>query len=107
MALLPHYRPKFKLEDLKLCRDVQATHTAPHVQVQRARLALLLAEEPEITNPEAGRRLGQHENWVRKWRKRWTKKGFQLKDAPRPGGPARFSPQADRPDQGHRLRAAS
>jgi hypothetical protein len=40
------YRPKFKLAQLKLCREPVAKHTAPHARVQRARL------ERKVPTPE-------------------------------------------------------
>jgi len=60
--------------------------------VQRAKLALLLYEEPDIRSPVAARQLGYGMRWVRKWRKRWATQGFGLADAPRSGRPSRFSP---------------
>jgi transposase len=53
--------------------------------VQRARLALLLHEQPDLRSPEAARRLGQSTSWVREWRRRWATEGFRLQDATRAG----------------------
>jgi transposase len=53
--------------------------------VQRARLALLLHERPDLRSPEAARRLGQSPSWVRHWRRRWATEGLTLQDAPRRG----------------------
>jgi transposase len=74
--------------------------------VQRAKLALMLAEDPAMTSAEAGRRLDLHPNTPRTWRRRWAKEGFSLEDRPRSGRPRKFSPRRDRPDQGRRLRVA-
>jgi hypothetical protein len=58
--------------------------------VQRARLVLLLHEQPDLRSPQAARRLGQSTAWVCKWRQRWVEQGFSLQDAPRPGRPSPF-----------------
>jgi len=58
--------------------------------VQRARLALLLHEQPDLRSPQAARRLGQSTAWVCKWRRRWVEQAFSLQDASRPGRPPQF-----------------
>jgi transposase len=45
-----------------------------------------------MSSPEAGRRLGLHEQSVRHWRKRWCGEGLVLEDRPRSGRPPKFSP---------------
>ena len=54
---VPKYRPTFSSEELDRARDVVSRRNAPHAMVQRAKLALLLAEAPAMTCAEAGRRL--------------------------------------------------
>jgi hypothetical protein len=78
----PLYRPKFSRLQLAEARELVRQRRVPHSLVQRAQLVLLLAEEPTISNPEAGRRLGIHENTVRYWRYRWATEGFVLEDRP-------------------------
>lgn len=102
-GLLPEYRPRFSPSELAEARRVSRKRAAPYALVERAGLALLLAENPTATNPGAARRLGLHENTVRKWRMRWATDGFSLRDLPRPGRPPVFSPRRGRPDQGGRL----
>lgn len=102
-GLLPEYRPRLSQSELAEARKVSRKRAAPHAVVERAALALLLAENPTVTNPAAARRLGLHENTVRKWRMRWATDGFSLRDLPRPGRPAVFSPRRGRPDQGGRV----
>ena len=63
----------------------------PHSEVQRARLVLMLHEQPNLHSPEAARRLGQSTSWVCKWRRRWVEQGFSLADAPRPGRLQQFA----------------
>ena len=64
---------------------------APHSQVQRARLALLLYRRPAMPSPEAGRRLGQSTGWAYHWRRIWATEGFRLDDLPRSGRPRVYS----------------
>lgn len=89
---LPTYRPTFTEEDIQEAQRVIRAHTAPHSHVQRAKLALILAQRPSIDNVEAGRMIGWHAQTVLKWRRRWATEGFTLEDSPRPGRPSRFSP---------------
>jgi transposase len=103
---LPQYRPVFSAEQLQEAAALVRKRQVPHGQAVRARLVLLLAEDPTITNPEAGRRLGVHENTVRNWRKRWATEGWSLCDRPRAGRPRVFSLARARERQGGRLRTA-
>ena len=96
---LPQYRPRFSRQERRQAREVVRKRKVSHGCARRARLALLLAQEPAISNPEAGRRLGVHENTIRYWRKRWTSEGFSLEDRPRSGRPPSFSPRAGRGHQ--------
>ena len=102
----PKYQPTFTTEQLDEARHMATCYQAPHVQVQRAKMALTLAEHPDIPNPELGRQIDAHPNTVFKWRKDWMVHGFHLDDHPRSGRPLIFSPDTDRRHQSHRLRAA-
>ena len=102
----PAYQPTFGADDLAHCRRVIRQHSAPQAQVARAKLALLLHEQPALDNVAAGRRLGKHENWVRYWRRTWVREGFRLSDKPGRGRKPAFSPPAGRHGQGAGLRAA-
>lgn len=88
----PVFQPRFSAEDVERVRQIAVRRTAPHSAVVRASLALLLAEQPDMSSPEAGRRLGLHEQSVRHWRKRWCDEGLVLEDRPRSGRPPKFSP---------------
>ena len=103
---VPKYQPTFSSEELDRVRNVVRRRNAPHSMVQRAKLALLLADDPAMTCAEAGRRLDLHPNTPRTWRRRWANEGFSLEDRPRSGRPRTSSPRRDRPDQGRRLRVA-
>ena len=102
----PAYRPTFTAEQLAECRRVVRQHSAPQAQVARAKLALLLHDEPALGHATAARRLGKHPNWVRGWRRVWAQEGFRLTDKPGRGRKPAFSPAGGRHGQGAGLRAA-
>jgi hypothetical protein len=52
------YLPVFSEADLEACKQILRRRSAPHMQVQRARLALLLHENPEASSVEAAETLG-------------------------------------------------
>jgi len=62
------------------------------MEVQRARLALLLYRHSDMSSPEAARRLGQSSPWVYRWRRRWVEDGFSLTEQARGGRPRIYSP---------------
>jgi Homeodomain-like domain len=88
----PEWQPRFSGKEIRQARAVARRLTAPHAQVQRAQLALLLYRYPSMTSPEAARRLGRSASWVYLWRRRWVAEGFRLEDLPRPGRPRAFPP---------------
>jgi transposase len=88
----PRYRPLFTAEQISTLEQLVGQRNARYGRVQRAKLALLLHAEPAIDNVAAGKRLGQHPNWVRKWRKRWAIEGFSLEERPGRGRKPLFSP---------------
>jgi transposase len=90
--LKPTHQPHFSPEQLELARRVAAQQAAPYREVLRARLTLVLAEHPDLSHPEVARRCGLSPKTVEKWRRRWEQQGWSLKDAPRSGRPASFSP---------------
>ncbi len=97
------YRPLFTAAQVSSLEQLVGQRTAPYAHVQRAKLALLLHHEPAIDNVTAGKRLGQHPNWVRKWRKRWAEEGFSLEDRPGRGLKPLFSPSGAGDCQTHCL----
>lgn len=96
MPPLPQYRPQFTEADVAKARDLVRRQTSRQDYVQRARIALLLAEQPTISNPEAARRLGVHENTIRYWRKEWSERGFRVEIRAGRGQKPRFSPLGTR-----------
>jgi hypothetical protein len=103
---LPLYQPTFTVEQIAACERVVRQHTAPQARVYRAKLALLLQSQPMLDNPTAARQLGKHENWVRYWRRIWTKEGFRLADKPGRGRKPAFPPVGRGHRQGAGLRIA-
>jgi hypothetical protein len=95
---LPHYHPTFTGEQIATCERLVRQHTAPQAQVYRAKLALLLHNQPTLDNPTAARHLGKHETWVRYWRRIWATDGFRLADKPGRGRKPAFPPAG----RGHR-----
>lgn len=102
----PQFQPTFTTEQLVEAQHLAACYQAPYVQVQRAKMALTLAEHPDISTPELARQIDAHPNTVFKWRKDWTVHGFHLDDHPRSGRPPIFSPDPDCCHQSCRVRAA-
>ncbi len=84
------YQPRFSTTEIAQAQAWACSQALPHSEVQRARLVLLLDEQPDLRSPEAARRLGQSTSWVCKWRRRWVEEGFSLGDAPRRGRPRRL-----------------
>lgn len=81
----PTHQPCFSEAELAHARAWASSQVLPHGEVQRARLVLLLHEQPDMRSPQAARRLGQSTSWVRHWRQRWATEGFTLQDASRQG----------------------
>lgn len=88
----PESRPTFTSEQIELARDLVRKRNAHQGKVRRARLVLLLADNPWMTSSEAGRLVGLHAQSVLIWRQRWCREPFTLDDLPRSGRPRRFSP---------------
>ena len=89
---LPLYRPHFPVEFLAEARRLTAARTAPAHLKQRARLVLLLHDQPSVSNVALGARFDLHPNCVRRWRLRCAQGNFTLHDAPGRGRKPVFSP---------------
>lgn len=90
---LPTYQPQFTSEEISQAEQVLRKYHASHAKVQRAKMVLMLAENPAISTPALAGSVGVHKKTAFKWRKRWTKQGFTLEDHPRSGRPPDLSPQ--------------
>jgi hypothetical protein len=89
----PTHQPQFSAEQVELARRVASQPTAPHREVLRARLTLVLAEQPDLSHAAVAARCGLDRKTVEKWRRRWHEAGWSLADAPRSGRPATFPPR--------------
>jgi transposase len=97
----PVYTPRLTVEQVVQAERMASQLQAPYAHVQRARLALRLHHEPELDNVALATELGQHPNWVRKWRQRWSGEGFSLADKTGRGRKPRFSPSGAQLGQSH------
>jgi hypothetical protein len=88
----PLYRPTFPPEFLARAQQLTRARTAAAHLRQRARLALLLHDQPLLSNVEAGARAALHPNAVRRWRRRWGRGEFSFEDRPGRGRKPSFSP---------------
>ncbi len=100
----PTYQPTFSEAQVAECRALVRRQSAPQAQACRAKLALLLHDDPALDNEAAGRQLGKHANWVRYWRKAWVQDGFRLTDRGGRGRKPAFPPSSGRDGQGAGLR---
>ena len=102
----PRYQPTFTAEQVATCQHLIRRHSAPQAQVYRAKLALLLHDDPTLNNVAAGHQVGKHGNWVRYWRRIWACEGFRLTDQPGRGAKPRVSPPTNGDRRGAGLRTA-
>lgn len=75
----------------KFLHEVVAARKSPHAEVQRARLVLNCADQPDWSDGRVAAEVGCSAGQVRKWRKRWCQT-HSLKEAARSGRPRLFSP---------------
>ena len=100
---LSAFCPRFPDDFLAQARATLRRKTTPQQAVQRYRLALVLQENPHLSQQEAGRRVGLSGRQVLRWRQRWSAGDFSVADAPGRGRKATFSPPGPGGGQGHRL----
>jgi hypothetical protein len=88
----PVYRPEFPDGFLDQARQLSRRRTVRFQLRQRAKLVLLLHEQPALSNVEAGQQVDLHPDSVRHWRRRWAAGDFALEDTTGRGAKPRFSP---------------
>jgi len=103
LPLVPHYQPYFSSKEIEQAQRIVRKHTAGQTLVLRARLVLLLADNPALSSPECAKQLAVHQQTVRKWRKRWATEEFTLSDKPRSGRRWDFSPSTQGSSQSNCL----
>lgn len=82
----------FPTEFLQEARDTVRRRTATVQAVQRFRLALLLHEQPRLSNDDAATCIGLSARQVQRWRQRWLAGDFSIADRVGRGRKPDFSP---------------
>ena len=100
---LSAFCPLFPEDFVVEARATVRRKTAPQQLVQRCRLVLLLHEDPQLGQEEAGRQVGLSGRQVLRWRQRWAAGDFSVADTPGRGRKAMVSPPGPGAGQGHRL----
>jgi hypothetical protein len=93
----------FSEQFLQAARRVVRQRTAAVQTVQRFRLALLLHEQPTLSNAMAAEVVGFSSRQVQRWRQRWNAGDFSVSDREGRGRKAVFSPAGSRHGEGDRL----
>lgn len=101
----PVDQPEFPDEFVERARQIVRGQTVQKRIWQRARMVLLLAEQPGRSHVEIARVVGLSDQSVRNWRRRWCRGDYSLEDRPRPGRPVSFSLRRSRSGQSSGLRA--
>jgi Homeodomain-like domain-containing protein len=97
---LPSYRPVFPSTFLEEAEQLVRRRTVPYQLRQRAALALLLSQQPLVSNIEAAQQVQLPPCSVQRWRRRWAQGDFALDDKPGRGRKADFSPSGPCAGQG-------
>ena len=100
----PAFQPRFPKAFIDEAKHVVAQRTVALRRWQRARLVLLLHDNPHLSNVQAGHQVSLSDQAVRFWRRRWTSGDFSLDDKPGRGRKPGFSPLRSRLAQGDRVR---
>jgi len=99
----PTHCPRFPADFLERAAQLVRRRTAPAQLRQRASLACLLHQHPDLSHEQAAARAGLAVASVRRWRRRWAAGTFALEDQSGRGRQADFSPPGSGDRQGHRL----
>jgi len=92
MPRISPYEIVLNAEERRELEDTARKYTSPYKEVIRARIVLYAAEG--LQNDAIASRLDTPRQIVSKWRKRFFEERLDgLRDEPRRGRPARFSPQ--------------
>jgi hypothetical protein len=83
---------------VQVALDTVRRRTVAVQVVQRFRLALLLHEQPEMTNDQAAKEVGLSARQVQRWRSRWAAGDFSIDDQPGRGRKPVFSPSGSSVD---------
>jgi transposase len=90
---MPGPRPQYPIAlsetQVAALTHLSLSYTAPHAEVQRARILLLAHHHPTWSNTQIARTVGGARDTVQEWRRRWQQQGT-LAPRPRPGAPRHF-----------------
>ena len=100
---LSAFCPLFPEDFVVEARATVRRKTAPQQLVQRCRLVLLLHEDPQLGQEEAGRQVGLSGRQVLRWRQRWAAGDFSVADILGRGRKPAFSPAGSGRGEGGRL----
>jgi len=98
---MPGPRPApctFPDDFVQVALDTVRRRTVAVQVVQRFRLALLLHEQPEMTNDQAAKEVGLSARQVQRWRSRWAAGDFSIEDQAGRGRKPVFSPSGSSVD---------
>jgi len=91
---MPGPRPQYPIAlsetQVAALTHLSLSYTAPHAEVQRARILLLAHHYPTWSNAQIARTVGCARDTVQEWRRRWTPHGI-LQASTRAGAPRHFS----------------
>ena len=82
----------FPEDFVQVALDTVRRRTVAVQVVQRFRLALLLHEQPDMKNEEAGKEVGLSARQVQRWRSRWAAGDFSIEDQAGRGASPLFPP---------------
>jgi transposase-like protein len=97
----PRHEVRLDEKQREACEELVRSGRSEQRLVLRARIALL--SEAGWSNESIAAEVGCSARIVRKWRRRWSEKGFSIQDAHRSGRPPLFSPPAQGSGSGDRL----
>ena len=100
---VPAFQPHFPKTFVDEAQNVVAQRTVALRRWQRARLVLLLHDNPTLSNVQAGNQVSLSAQAARFWRRRWSSGDFSLDDKPGRGRKPGFSPLRPRHREGDRL----
>lgn len=88
----PAFQPRFPKRFVDEAKHVAAQRIVALRRWQRARLVLLLHDQPQLSNVQAAQQVSLSDQTVRFWRRRWASGDFSLDDKPGRGRKPGFSP---------------
>ena len=95
----------FPADFVQVALDTVRRRTVAVQVEQRFRLALLLHEQPDMTNDKAAKEVGLSTRQVQRWRSRWAAGDFSIEDQAGRGRKPVFSPSGSSVDSSDGVRS--